>query len=40
VTLPPDWLAIDEQQEQARQRARVELPTVQRDFAELWGEVT
>lgn len=30
--------SIAEQQMVARKRARTEIPTVQRDFAEVWGE--
>jgi hypothetical protein len=30
--------SIAEQQMVARKRARTEIPTVQRDFSEVWGE--
>jgi hypothetical protein len=38
VALRPDWLDVDEQQAIARKRARVAIPTKQRDFIELWDE--
>jgi hypothetical protein len=38
IRVRPEWLDVEEQQLVARQRARVEIPTRQRDFAELWQE--
>ena len=38
IALRPDRLSVAEQQRLARERARVELPTRQRDFSELWGK--
>ena len=33
-----DWLDVAEQQEHARRRARVAIPTKQSDFSEVWEE--
>lgn len=38
VPLSDDWLDVAEQQAHARRRARVAIPTRQRDFAEVWEE--
>jgi hypothetical protein len=38
VPLRPEWLDVEEQRAIARERARVDLPTRQRDFSELWEE--
>jgi hypothetical protein len=38
IRVRPEVPSIAEQQMVARKRARTEIPTVQRDFAEVWGE--
>jgi hypothetical protein len=38
IRVRPAPPSIAEQQMVARKRARTEIPTVQRDFAEVWGE--
>jgi hypothetical protein len=38
VPLHPERMSIAEQHMITRRRARVDLPTVQRDFSELWSE--
>lgn len=38
VPLHPERMSLAEQHAWTRKRARVALPTVQRDFSELWRE--
>jgi hypothetical protein len=38
IRVRPEPLSIAEQQMIARKRARIDIPTKQRDFAEIWPE--
>jgi hypothetical protein len=38
VALRPERLSVAEQQMLARRAARVDIPTKQRDFSEVWGK--